>query len=249
MKQKHLIVTLKPGDIGGRGCHPADPTGVIFGLKHWPLPQPHERGNLMNSQLYMVIDLTELNSVRICYIAHAKEAAALGRIQKAAGRQVIGPPLEGRGFAKLSLEQLQYLFWNMTQTPPSGDFETLCKACLEAAEKLPLDKTPLEDLEREVRRLYPDESAPTKPKTDKSPKEPKAPGMPAERPKATSTTGMVWDIADAQFAALCPEITPANVDWKAVRAAIVTACEKEGINSATAATQYSKWRKAKEAEK
>lgn len=32
------------GSMSGRGCHPADPTGSVFGKAHWPLPAPHERG-------------------------------------------------------------------------------------------------------------------------------------------------------------------------------------------------------------
>ena len=196
--------------------------------------------------LYMVIDVTDLPNTRILYVATLQAAAALGRIRKADNREVIAPPIEGRSFAKLSQEQLQYLFWNTTQTAPSDNYETLCRDMLAAAEALPVDTTPLEDLEREVQRLYPDDATTASlPKAEKKAREPRAPGEPHERPKATSTTGRVWEIADAQIAALCPGISPANVDWKALRTVIVAACEAEGINKATAATQYSKFKASK----
>jgi len=47
-------------------------------------------------------------------------------------------------------------------------------------------------------------------------------------------TAKVWVIADRVFA-----------DKGLDRGAIIAACEAEGINTSTAATQYSKWKKAK----
>lgn len=40
--------TTKPHEWGsgqGRGHHPADPSGHMFGPRHWPLAAPHERGD------------------------------------------------------------------------------------------------------------------------------------------------------------------------------------------------------------
>src|SRR5580693_6564835 len=36
-------VKYKAGDLGGRGKHPADTTGDLFGAHHWPLGTEHER--------------------------------------------------------------------------------------------------------------------------------------------------------------------------------------------------------------
>jgi hypothetical protein len=113
-------------------------------------------------------------------------------------------------------------------------------------------------LEAEVKRLYPDEPAeqtttsgttkvkPAKVKGEpKEPKAPREPSAPGERPKSTTTTGKVWDIADK---VLGKTKLPVSVDgWKSLRTAIMAACDKEGINKATAATQYSKWKAAKSA--
>lgn len=70
-----------------------------------------------------------------------------------------------------------------------------------------------------------------------APKPPRAPSGPATRPKAGTSTGKVWDIADA----LAPEH---EGDDKALRKAVVSACEKEGINASTASVQFGKWKAA-----
>ena len=59
----------------------------------------------------------------------------------------------------------------------------------------------------------------------------------SNKPKAGSTTGRVWEIADNLYTAGA-EIT------KQLRTSIIDECVRQGINSSTAATQYSKWRKS-----
>ena len=189
---------------------------------------------------YMLIDTTALAETRFLAVGGMKEMGAMGRIKKAQGRQVIAPPVEGRGFSTMSKEQLQYLFWNTMQQPPADDFGVLAQALLGIAMTMPADQTPLEELEAEVARLYPD-SPTVSSSTPTQANEPRAPRAPGERPKATSTTGKVWEIADRFFTD--------DGDWKTMRAKIMAACEAEGINSATAATQYSKWKGSKLAAK
>lgn len=54
------------------------------------------------------------------------------------------------------------------------------------------------------------------------------------QPGAGSTTGRIWDISnDLSAAAGAP----------AKRADVLKACQEEGINASTAATQYGRWRK------
>lgn len=245
-KIKSQETNLQPGDIGGRGRHPNDPTGEIYGDQHWPLPQPHEKekGNDMTKEkvvLYVLIDVTSLAQTKILTVAPLKEIECLGKIEQATGKQVIAPPLEGRGFSKMDAEQLQYLFWNTTQAPPPEDYAELVKQMLEVAEKCPVNDTPLLSLEKEVKRLYPDEGK----KTSEA-KQPgtvsKQPGTPSERPKGTSTTGRVWELGDGVLNGYLPT---SEVEWKDVRGKLMAACEAEGINKATAATQYSKWKGSK----
>lgn len=57
----------------------------------------------------------------------------------------------------------------------------------------------------------------------------------SSQPSPKGATGKVWEIADAQVAATGGVSRPA----------IIAACVAAGINSATAGTQYSKWKKAR----
>lgn len=60
------------------------------------------------------------------------------------------------------------------------------------------------------------------------------------RPRNAGATGKVWEIADATMAE-----HPAIKDPKQLRPLIIEACVKAGINAATAATQFSKWKGSK----
>lgn len=66
------------------------------------------------------------------------------------------------------------------------------------------------------------------------PKAPKDMKNGVTRPKGGTKTGRVWEIADAQSNAL---------GSPALRAPVLETAIGEGINSATAATQYGRWRK------
>lgn len=55
------------------------------------------------------------------------------------------------------------------------------------------------------------------------------------RPKSGTVTGKVWDTAD--------KITKQNKGKHAARKAVMDALKPEGINEATIATQFGKWRR------
>jgi len=188
--------------------------------------------------LYMLVDVTSIESTKILRVAPLRHVQLYGAIERAHGKTVVAPPLEGRGFGKFDTAQMQYIFWNLTQQTPPSDYAELVKGCLEAAGKLPLDPTPLSHLEREVAKLYPDGET-----FGQGPKEASVrverhkreeAGVSA-RPKAGSSTGKVWEIADEMSTA----DAPAN------RKEVIAACEAAGINTATASTQFSKWLKAR----
>lgn len=86
-------------------------------------------------------------------------------------------------------------------------------------------------------------AAPPPPKADKPPKAPKEAKPKIERvtangvtrPKDGSLTGKVWDIAD--------KITAGKPKGEhASRTEVMADAEKAGINEATVATQYQRWR-------
>lgn len=69
--------------------------------------------------------------------------------------------------------------------------------------------------------------------TPAAPKPRAASTGPATRPKAGTSTGKVWDIAD--------ELS-AKLKDKELRKAVIERCEQEGINASTASVQFGKWK-------
>lgn len=81
---------------------------------------------------------------------------------------------------------------------------------------------------------------PTKAKKEKKEAAPKPEKIPAivqngiSRPKADTATGKVWEIADAEST---------KKGGPAARKEVLDVASEAGINAATAATQYGRWRK------
>lgn len=247
------------GDLGGRGCHPSDPTGEIFGPKHWPLPLPHEKGTPVKTTVefpptkYMLIDITTVEGTCLVAVGSLKQVQLRGQLQKAAHRQVIAPPLECRGFSKLELLPLQYLYWNVCQQTPPTDYAELCKACLAAIEKIVPDPISVEALETQVAKLASPPEDEHNPKDEHNPEDAHnlkaksikkaTPRTPGEAPAEDSITGKAWVIA-AQVLATFPPITN-TTDWKPIRDAIIAACVKQGIKTTTSAAQYCRFKASK----
>lgn len=178
---------------------------------------------------YLLLDVTNTETKLLLVAGDMHSAVAHGHIAKAKGLNVIAPPLEGRSFAKLELLPLQYLYWNTFHEAPSDNYATLLADCKQRFEAIPVDTTPLQELEAEVARLCP--NTPETARTSK--KSPKAKGGSPSTPKSGSVTGRVWAVADAlwQSSGVMPE-----------RRAVMAACEAEDINPSTASTQYGKWK-------
>lgn len=75
------------------------------------------------------------------------------------------------------------------------------------------------------------------PAVKREPRQARNLAQPSDRPKAGSTTGKVWDIAD--------EISQTISDPKALRKAVIERCTQEGINSSTASVQFGKWKNSR----
>ena len=199
---------------------------------------------------YMIIDVTTPAAIKVLRVAEMTNCQLWGRLYQAEGKKVIAPPVEGRGFGKLELLQLQYLYWSLHQKTPSEDYTTLVRECLSTIDAMPIDHTDTVWLQGKIDRLAPSvtTAAEDGPKpTPKAPKAPKAPTTPADpngRPKASSTTGLVWDLADTAYATVVPD-GAAEPDWKAVRAELARLCSQEGINAGTMGVQYGKWKASK----
>lgn len=92
-------------------------------------------------------------------------------------------------------------------------------------------------------------SAPGIPSAPKIPSAPRIPSAPPTAPKAGSTTGKVWEIAESHAKDMMPEGTALTLtdllSNKAFRNQVIAACEAIGINSGTAATQFGAWKRSK----
>ncbi len=202
------------------------------------------------AERYMLIDTTNgPHGFRIIKVATIREIQLHGRLEKAQGRSVVGPAIAGRSFAAFTLEELQYLFWNTFKATPSDDYSVLIQECLARAQALESDPTDLKELEYSCSKLEVPEGetldGETKPaKKSRAPKEPKTPKTPKDpsgRPASTSTTGLVWALADECHA----KVAGGMIDWKVLGKTIKDRCEKEGINKGTVGVQFGKWKKAK----
>ncbi len=165
-------------------------------------------------------------------------------------------------FSKFGRLELMLLYKNTTgQANADGaihDFGALVSQCYDLALALPLDQRSLFDLQKEhnsafpgplpklppqlavpvIVRMNPGEVATYEP-TPAAPKVPRAPSAPGAAP-AKGSTGKVWTIADRVLIE-----SGLVVGNKELRNKIIAACEAEGINAGTAATQYGKWKATK----
>jgi len=205
--------------------------------------------------MYMLIDVTDADAehptIRITKKAPLTEIILWGRLAKADNRDVVGPPIEGRSFAKFDHKQLSYLLWNtFGESPANLDYPELLLRCKELALALPPDDTPRLDLEslvlstcdviydRGTGRIKTNHETKEEVGQPAARKARQTSSGPAKRPKAGTTTGAVWDICDELAAKHGREPT---------RQEVMAQCEYDGINKATGSTQFGKWRGAKKA--
>jgi hypothetical protein len=186
----------------------------------------------------MLLDVSaSCHLVLVAPLRQVQLHARLYQAQNPAAR-LLAPPVEGRSFAKLDTNQLIHLIYGLGSAP-EGDYAALCAQALALVQARPLAPDTLESLEKEVARQHlpePDLNHEAKPKVEK-PKAEKKPDTSfsnPERPKAGTTTGMVWDIADELQKTLGRQPTSKEV---------VVACEKEGLKAGTVSVQYGKWKK------
>jgi hypothetical protein len=184
---------------------------------------------------YMLIDTTAVEQTKVVAVSGLREIQLIGRILQAEGRTVVAPPLLGRGFAKLEKLPLQYLFWNTCNERPPEDYGELIRICMQTIDEMPVVTETVEQLEARCREIGLDLNS-SRTEASGSPKAVSSSSGPVERPKGESTTGKVWVIADKLFA---------EHNGMPPRDKIMAACVEAGINPATAATQYSKWKKSK----
>lgn len=215
---------------------------------------------------HIIIDNTTPETAAILQVTDESRGICWVKLYEAEGRKVIFAPCNGKLLSKLDLLSLQYLYWNLFEEVPLAEYKDLADAIMPHIEYLTIDLTPLAELQWRVELLetndgptiaeheagmpggieipndiIPEEIIPVGPETAADSVAPAAPAKIPGRPKAGSSTAKVWDIADGVLAAAADGL---DLTSKELRTTIIEACEAEGINKSTAATQYSKWKRA-----
>ena len=214
---------IRRDDPAPRGRHPGDPTGEMFGDRHWPFPNRWDRERLVP---YIAIHRKKLRFlVRSDYTTTWN--IALRKTRNRPKRIVIGPSGDNRTYSKFSREELEQLYFNHTGYSYAGDnYGALVQACRALGETIKLKKP----------AGYREPPAPI---VEEKKPEKKRPPRKVVRPKKGTVTGRVWKIAD-RVAAKNPD-----AGEKELRTKIIERCVEKGINQSTAQTQYSKWKTAK----
>lgn len=189
------------------------------------------------SQLYMLVDTSV--TAKVLLVAPMREVQLHARLvaAKHPGIRLLAPPVEGRSFSKLDPSHLMHLISNFGAVPDE-DYAARVQQAVELVSGLKPDPTPLAALEREVVKCHapePDLNHPEpKPVAAPKPKKERSTEFkdPA-RPKAGTTTGLVWDMADALRAKLGRLPTSKEM---------VADCEREGIKAGTVSVQFGKWK-------
>lgn len=190
---------------------------------------------------YMLLDVTG-GGCQLLLVAASKEVQLHSRLLVAENldRELVAPPVEGRGFAKLTVLQLGELIQSLG-AKPFGSFGELCQQALKLVDQQPMDERSVASLEHAVEKRglpepvvgwqhNPPEAAPVKPK-----KECSTEFTDPVKPKAGTTTGLIWELCDALMAKL--KRTPTSKEAWAV-------CDAEGVKQGTFSVQFGKWKKA-----
>ena len=181
----------------------------------------------------MLIDVTTVEGTKVLRVGDLERIQLHGRSYVGQGRKVIAPPLMGRGFSKLSKDQLQYLYWNTCAAVPPEDYGQLVQDCLAVIKEMTPADEPLRGLHQiadNIDILHP----------PASPVAAEPVPVVIKPPKATTTTGVIWQIAGEALEDLHDGSIPE--DWKPLRAEIVNRCKREGFNESTISVQYGKWK-------
>jgi hypothetical protein len=187
---------------------------------------------------YMLLETTN-GTVRFLLKAPLREAQLHARLEtfRNPGSTYIAPPVEGRSFSALTANQLLHLIYSLGSAP-EGDYAAQVQQALALVQARDPDTEACASLEREVHRLGVPEPnlthAAPKPVAAKLQKPKDISFQNPERPKAGTTTALVWELCDQLKAALGRLPTSKEA---------LAECDKEGIKAGTVSVQYSKWKK------
>jgi len=149
--------------------------------------------------------------------------------------------LNNRDYSCYTSYELRLLYKDMSgeTIPDTIEYPKLIKGVVHLLQTADTDRTSIEELVKRLGRPLDKEHLPP-PIENEAPTK-KAPGgsIIPNRPKEGTTTAKVWQIADTIYRDF--DIDLNNPD---LRNRVISDCEKLGINKSTAATQFSKWKRA-----
>lgn len=202
-------------------------------------------------ELYIAIDTSNMR-----FIAQADQRVLSGLvyIQYPHVNTYLAPADETRTYSKFSHAELKLLYVNTTGFQHEGtDYNALLQSCRALGLQAPSCEIPLHVLEAQIHSIdHRDEEprtamkdfpvAKVKPAVAKAER---SPSDPSPRPKAGTSTGLVWDIADKVLDEMGGDISAQVLDQKALRKVIIERATAQGINPATVQVQFSKWKASK----
>jgi hypothetical protein len=197
----------------------------------------------MKNARYMLLDITGGG----CALLSVAPAPVVQMQARLVGSErptalLLAPPIEGRGFAKLTVLQLGALITSLGGKP-AASYHDLCAQAFELVLKQPEDTTSVASLEREIaRRGLPDpvigwKTAPREEAPPSAKKERSTEFSEPSRPKAGTTTGYIWELCDKLLKKL--ERLPTSKEAWAV-------CSAENVKQGTFSVQFGKWKKHQE---
>lgn len=146
--------------------------------------------------------------------------------------------VSGKAFSVYTQLELRMLYFNTVgeQVPDRFDYSKLIQGLKHLANELIVDDTSVSELEAKLgRKVKTPDPTPVK-ECGRKPVIGGGQGSTeVKRPKEGSTTAKVWEICDAMYA---------DRGEIPVRKDVLLSCETHGISTATASTQYSKWKKS-----
>lgn len=192
---------------------------------------------------YTIIDRDRL--VIIGTVSTATIAAQIEMVYYKETPTIVVNPGEGKSLSQLDEVELKMLLKGLAIPVDGQDYKTLMGYLKYYCENLPIQDPNQQSLDyiqgimrNEV--LAPPAEDPTK-SVEKKAREPRAEGS---APSPKGSTGRVWAIADEQLQRHHNGVIE-GVNLKDLRRVVIEACTDAGIHEATAATQWSKWKKSK----
>lgn len=190
---------------------------------------------------YVIVDKEHLQIIGA--VSTATTAAQIEMVYYKDTPTCVLNPMEGKTLSQLSELELKMLLNGLGIPTDGRDYKTMIGYLKYYCENMPIQDPNQESLDY-IQGIMRNEvmKAPERGPDEAVEKKSRASQGEGSAPSPKGATGRVWAIADEILAGSPHDATH---DIKALRAKVIQACTDAGIHEATAATQWSKWKKSK----